>query len=376
MRVLFFLYDLETGGAQRQIAQLANGLAQKKFEVYVATIFAEGQFWDWLEKRGNVRLVSLCKDKPSLPWLKGLCLLCSPWNLRHVLRSNQIDVLYSVLYMTNVIAWISTRNLLQNRLIWGIRRTHTNMRWDRDLCFYLGRHLSRWVPILVANSKAGMTFHESAGYRAVRQVVIPNGIDTETFKPDPEKRKKLRAKWRIDEDQILIGIAGRISPEKGHKTFLNVAQQVSLIYPKVRFAIIGDGPLRYRQELETLACQCGLSDLLVWAGNCTDMVAVYNALDIVVHPSMGEGFPNVIAESMACGTPCIATDVGDSSSIIGNEGVIVRPQSRTELTQALIGMIENLDKYDSHAVRAHITSNFSLDRLIASTEHVIKSLKG
>ncbi len=110
---------------------------------------------------------------------------------------------------------------------------------------------------------------------------------------------------------------------KDHVTFLRAAAQIAKGSNALRFVCVGDGPSGYRRELQGRARGLGLTDRFVWAGKRTDMPAVYNALDILCQSSASEGFPNVIAETMACGVPCVATDVGDSARIVGGMGVIV-----------------------------------------------------
>src|SRR5712692_4540998 len=116
-------------------------------------------------------------------------------------------------------------------------------------------------------------------------IVIPNGIDTELFRPDKERGLRVRTGWGITENQKLIGIVARLDPMKDHRSFLKAASLLAGERADVRFVCVGDGPDDYRQELRALGQQLGLTDKIKWAERRDDMPAVYNALDILVSSS-------------------------------------------------------------------------------------------
>src|SRR5204863_5546517 len=104
---------------------------------------------------------------------------------------------------------------------------------------------------------------------------------------------------------------------------------------------VGSGPETYARELEQLGGELGIREKVIWAGPWADMPAVYNAFDIASSSSaFGEGFPNVVGEAMACGVPCVVTDVGDSAFIVGDTGKVVPPKQPERLAEALNWMIE------------------------------------
>ena len=203
---------------------------------------------------------------------------------------------------------------------------------------------------------------------------IPNGIDTEWFRSDPEARQRIRTEWGLTESEKLIGLVGRLDPMKDHPTFLRAAAMLSQERGDVRFVCVGDGPTDYRRELSALGKELGLTQRLIWAGVREDIPAVYNALDIVTSSSSyGEGFPNVVGEAMACEVPCVATDVGDSAWIVGETGVVVSPKDPEALAA---GWKTSLARHGSEMAleaRLRVEENFSVERLIEQTERAIWS---
>jgi len=196
-------------------------------------------------------------------------------------------------------------------------------------------------------------------------VVIPNGIDTDRFKPDPGRRAAQRSAWGLRGNQIAVGLVARLDPMKGHKIFLKAAQLAGSKNPEMRFFCVGSGP--QMQSLELIADELGLGDRLVFTGE-SEPVAALNALDIACSSSLwGEGFSNSIAEAMACGLPCIVTDVGDSGQIVGATGTVVPPGSATAIANAILRQAESLASHRADEPRARIIENFSMSMMVENT---------
>ncbi len=238
-------------------------------------------------------------------------------------------------------------------------------------CFF-----SRFADLIIVNSYAGRNYHLKHGFPEKKMVVIPNGIDTDYFKPDPAARAQKRAEWRIGEHEKLIGIVARLDPMKDHPTFLKAAALLAKEKEDVRFVCVGDGLERYKSKMKELSSELGLVGKIIWAGAHKDMNAVYNAMDILVSSSYGEGFPNVIGEAMACGVQCVVTDAGDSALIVGRTGAIAQSKSPDAL-KATIGL--TLEKMGGHEnekeiCRCRIVENFSLHALATKTDETLSIL--
>jgi len=202
-------------------------------------------------------------------------------------------------------------------------------------------------------------------------VVISNGIDTERFQPDSEAGAKVRSEWGISPNTILIGLVGRLNPMKDHPTFLKAAALLSKEMEDVHFVCVGVGEENYAKELYQLTDDLGIAEKIIWAGGRSDMPAVFNALNIACSSSSdGEGFPNVVGEAMACGVPCVVTDVGDSAWIVGDKGVVVPPKNPEALKTAINELIDktNLDDYNRLEIRQLIVEQFSVRQLVLKTK--------
>jgi glycosyltransferase involved in cell wall biosynthesis len=219
----------------------------------------------------------------------------------------------------------------------------------------------------VCCSRQASVVHQKLGYAAARFHLIANGYDLSYFQPDPEARVRIRRSWGIPDGEALIGFVARWDPQKDHANLFRALAK--LVY---RCVLIGDGMDDRNRELLSLIIRHHLDSRLILAGPRDDIPAVMNALDIHVLSSVSEAFPNVVAEAMSCGTPCVATDVGDSAKIIGETGWVVPAMEDDALAGAIhCALEERINTPDlwqdrRQACRRRIGECFSLEKMIRS----------
>ena len=360
IRIAFLIRRLDRGGAERQLLALAKGLARRNFDVTILTCYSGGVFTSELPEDAAIRLV--CLNKKSRWDVVGFVA-----RLVRTVRRLQPQLVHGYMGGANELSLVAA-HACGARCVWGLRssdfRGVPHNSTDRWL-FRLGALLSPLASRIIVNSHHGLAFHASQGYRRERLAVVPNGIDTDVFTILPSERARLRREWNVDGD-ILVGRPGRFDPYKDYPTFIKAAAILARSNPSLRFVCVGDGT--DDQKLRRMASDEGLSDRIIWAGGRSDMPVVYNALDICVSSSVSEGFPNVIAEAMACGTPCVATDAGDSAHIIGPTGIIVPSSDPAVLAAGIARLLSSRHRYSRDDVRRHIVANFSLDRLVANVQ--------
>lgn len=365
MKILFLIRSLTPGGAERQLVVLARGLRQRGHQVAVAIFYPGGALE--AELRGaQIPIYSLAKRGrwDVLGFLRRFVT---------TVRHYRPDVLHS--YLSNLVTVLVHPFLPSMKIVWGVRSSYMDFSrydWLFRVSYALECRLAHSADLIISNSHAGRRGHVADGYPENKMVVIANGIDTVRFCQKPEARGRIRAEWRIARDEELIGIVGRLDPMKDHETFLEAATLLARVRNTARFVCVGDGPPEYRAMLQARARALGLSDRTLWVGMRSDVPEVYNALDVLVNCSYGEGFSNVIGEAMACGVPCVATDVGDSRLIIGALGAVVPPKDPVALKR---GMEQVLDcRLPSSEIRRRIVQQFSLEILLRSTERELAAL--
>lgn len=362
MRILFLIRSLEPGGAERQLLLLAKGLADAGCVVQVLTFYNSSTKFN-ASDYGDVKITSL--DKKGR-WGLGRFL----FRLLKEVRIFSPTIIHGYLPTGNLLALIAkVIGLFRPKVVFGVRASTMDLSkfdWLAKLTYAAEKKLSMFADAVIANSEAGaLSFR-----RYNKQIhVIPNGIDTERFAPNTEARNRIRKAWALSPDSYVIGMVARIDPMKDHLTFISAAETLSKDFSNIRFVCIGTG------DMGELKAECSRRKILknfIFCGPKGNMEDYYNALDLLVLSSFGEGFPNVVAEAMSVGKPVVASDVGAVREIVGSSGAIIDVGSSDQLATACVKM-KHAGKRERE-VREVIVSRFTADKLVDRTLNVFRLL--
>ncbi len=373
-KILFLIRSLEIGGAERQLVELVRHLDRKRFEIQVVTFYDGGPLRPLLESLSGVQVTSLGK---ASRW----DLILFFWKLITLLRAYRPHVIQSFLDVPNSFNVLAGK-LVGARIVLGASASYVDFSrydWTARLVYKTGAFLSRFADRVIANSYAGEKYNIEHGYSAKKMTVIPNGIDTQTFQADRVAGARIRAKWGLEQANQVIGLVGRLDPMKDHPTFLQAAARVSERFPNSHFICIGRGPEVYRQEMQKLASSLLEPERVLWISDCPDqeLPSAYNAFDLLVSSSYGEGLPVVLGEAMSSEVPCIVTDVGDSAFAVGETGIAVPPKNPELLADAICKMLE-MSKVErlalGQAARQRVLEHFSIEKMASAYEAVFEKL--
>lgn len=369
LRILFVIRSLGVGGAERQLAILAIGLRARGHDVTVCTTYDGGERAEEL-RAGHVRMISLGKRSRWDAWRTVAGLI-------RVTRDVRPDVVHGYMPTSNLLSTVAGF-ITRRSVVWGVRASVVDWSaydWLARASFRATSLLSRQPALIICNSVAGLEFHARHGYPRERMRHIPNGIDPSRFRPDAAARARQRAAWGVVAHESLIGIVARLDRMKDHGTFLDAARRLVDTGFPARFVCIGAGDARYASALRERAAALGLDERLRWIDDAPDLVAAYNALDVHVSATrLGEGFSNVIGEAMACGVPCVATDVGDATAIIGDTGRLVPPGDSDAIARACRELLSSQPRAVGIRARARIEREFGVERLVLRSETALRSV--
>ncbi len=367
MKILFLIRSLEYGGAESQLVVLARGLHKLGIDVSVAVFYSGGPFAEDLRAAG-VRIIPLGKRHR---WDNFRFF----WRLRNLVVKEQPDIIHSYLVVQNLITALLKLSGCKSKVVWGVAASYMDFSqydWTASVSFRASMLMSRWADLIISNSHAGRTYHIRNGYPAERMTVIPNGIDTGRFAPNKEIGMQVRKGLGLDSAECIIGTVGRLDPMKDYPNLIRAAAEVVKTHPDAKFVCFGNGPRAHQQYLLQLCEQHGVPRTFIWAGARRDIENVYNAFDIMVLASLGEGLPNVLIEAMACGIPCVATDVGDSRLLLADMGQIVPPKDPNALAAAICAMMKS--KPAAASIRQRIIDEFSVEVLVRRTLSTLENL--
>jgi glycosyltransferase involved in cell wall biosynthesis len=359
LRVTHLISDLDTGGAELMLARLINACRSNDIEQDVISLSTSGPVGERIAKQGvAVHALGLDLRRPNP---------LSVFALIRVLRKLQPDVLQTWLYHADLAGIIAGRVSRVRTILWNIRCGELDPRDHAPSLTPLLRALafaSRWPAAVICNSEAGRLAHERLGYTPRRWDILPNGFDTEEFRPSGQARADLRRHLGIDERTNVIGMLARYHPMKDHETFLRSAALVARSAHEVHFVAAGRG-VDAAPAVHEMVCQLDLVGRVTLWPESGDPSGFLSGLDVAVSSSYSEAFPNVVGEAMACETPCVATDVGESAAIVGEAGAIVPPADPPALAEAICRLLE-LDRTAraslGRAARRRIETEFSLEQ--------------
>ncbi|MDQ6212780.1 glycosyltransferase family 4 protein [Achromobacter insolitus] len=377
LRVLHIITGLGQGGAESVLFRLAT-YPEANVEHVVVSLTDEGIYGERLRAAGvAVHVLGMKRGRVSLGGFLAL---------RALIAAERPDAVQTWMYHADLIGGLAARLAGVRAIAWGIRNSGEHLeRSSRSARIVLRACalLSGRIPkAIVCAAQKSAERHADKGYDRARMVVIANGYDLSRYAPNAEARSRVRAQWGVPQDVPAIGCVARWDPLKDHANLLRAI--AALVRDGrdagLRCVLIGRGMDTDNAELGALVDKLGLRDRLVLAGPSDDVPAAMNGLDLHVLSSCAEGFPNVVAEAMACGVYCVVTDVGDAAYIVGDAGVVVPPEQPEALARGIETALREVAargrERAGEAGRARVLENFDIARMVQSYTAVWRRISG
>jgi glycosyltransferase involved in cell wall biosynthesis len=277
------------------------------------------------------------------------------------------------MYHADLLGSIAARILGIKAIVWGIRHSTLEPSKTKKSTILIAKLLSRlssWLPARIAVcAESAMDEHEALGYDRDKMCFIPNGYDLADFNSRIEEARSLRAKWGVASNIALIGTVGRYHPDKDYNNFLLALAILHARNIPLSCVFVGTNLDNNNKELVEKIKSLRLEESVVLLGQRMDIPAVMSALDLHILSSACEGFPNVVAEAMACETPCVVTDVGDAAYIVGDTGWVVPPHDPKALADSIQQALYMKEQPKWHqlcvSARARIEQEFGIEKMVA-----------
>ena len=369
VRVIHIIPDLEIGGAETALYMLLSLLDRNGIEPSVVCLGDMGEIGRDIDALGvPVHTIGMRSGVSSLKKIRKLILL---------LNGLKPDIIQGWMYHGNLLATFASF-FIHRRIpvLWNVRGpgTYLSRRFKNMSIYWLTSCFSRFPLRIINNSKASAETHERMlNYPSDRWVIIPNGFDTEVFKPNSASRDKLRFSLNLAPTATLIGHVARYDPMKDHSIFLTAAARLLMDGADVQFVMIGPDVDQNNGELVQMIRELGLWERVHLFGARRDLPFLMPGFDIGCLSSYGEGFPNVIGEMMSCGVPCVVTDVGDCAEMVGDTGKIVPSRDHVCLAAALKEMVDlGMEERCNLGIEARqrVIQKFSLEAVVRQYEQL------
>jgi glycosyltransferase involved in cell wall biosynthesis len=330
IKVMHVITTLGPAGAETMLCRVASAMDGSRFKNEVVSLTGILDQAERMQAIGvRVRTLGMKASVPN----PLLVLRLAQW-----IRASKPDLIQTWMYHANFVGAFAARLAGNVPVVWGIHDSGLDSSMGNRRTMLVNRAcalLSRkYAARIVCCSEASLRLHKGLRYAAEKLEVIPNGFDVEEFKPDPAAHASLREELGIPAETLLIGIAARFHPHKDHHNFIEAAARLHKELPAVHFLLCGLDITWQNSQLAEWIKAVGLRDRCHLLGVRQDVSRLFAGMDIATTASRCEAFPIAIGEAMACGTPCVVTDVGDSSLIVGETGTVVPPGDPHALAEA------------------------------------------
>ncbi len=359
IRVCQVVTDFLSGGLERIVVSLINNLDRKKYKPYFICLDQKGTLFDQIELDGVE--YEIYSRKAGIDWRLIL-------EVRKFLKENEIDIvhghnLYPLVYGGYAARLLPNRPKMvyteQNQIYsaskrdwWGFKLYIKNA----DIILPVSDDLKKYLI---------ETMHVKGDMR-----VLYNGIDGHRYvKTDSSE---LRDEYNIKPDELVIGTAVVISPQKAIHIMIDAFLKVSKQFEKVKLVIAGGGPLR--EKMIAYASKLGLSERIVFPGYQSDVPKLLSLYDVFLLSSVHEGHPLCLLEALSAGIPVVTTDVGGCAEIVIDKenGFVVDSEDSESFASRILTILNDseLRQKMSENGKKRFWDKFSLEKMVSDHEKI------
>lgn len=360
MIVLAVIGNLGYGGAERQLIELSNAIDKNKCEFHIAVLSDHKPLASFMEEK-ECRLHVIPK--------KNAYDFAVVIKLFRLIKKLNADIVQGFLIDAEIAARLA--GFFTQKPVIGSERNSTHV--YKKIHSLLLKLTKNMIVCCVANNHAGVTFHKNyfklpeSKYR-----VIHNGVNIQRF--HPRKAEELRTEVGLSPKDRVVGIFGSFKRQKNHELFFRGMKRVVDGNENIKVVVVGsriqegdESNDSYGKMIYNLVDILDIRNHCIFLGSREDVERYYNLCDVTVLTSLFEGTPNVALESMACGVPVVATDVGDNAVVIPHKkaGFIFKLGDELALAEYVSRLIgdERLRKKYAEEARTWVLEKFSIQRM-------------
>ena len=371
IKIIHIITSLNMGGAENMLFKTITN-SNRNFKHKVISLKKNGIF----EKRLNNKGI----DVISFNFEKKLFFIYEIYKLITYLRKNNSNIIHGWMYHGCLMSFVASF-LLKNKttFIWNIRQTVYKLRYEKvatTIIILILALFSHFPNKIIFNSKISMKQHNKLGFTKKNNLYIPNGFDVKNYRYSEIYRDEIRKKFNVKPHNFFIGMINRFHPMKGHNTFFESAKLIQQVDKNFVFLIAGKG-VPHNSKISKFLQKMPYPQNFFLVDQIDDIIPYFSAIDLYINSSSwGEGFSNLIGESLLCKTPCIATDIGDNSNIIEDKAFIVPPNNPKALSNAILRYFNNKyynNKNLKNIIREKIVNRYNIVNITYIYDELYKS---
>lgn len=368
--ILHIITGLSDGGAEAVLYRLCQ--FDKENRHIVISLMDRGKYGPLLEK---INVEVYCLNMPS-----GKMRLNSLLRLFQLIRQFKPNAVQTWMYHADLIGGLVARCAGVKNVIWGVHHTTLVKGESKRSTIFIAKlnaFISYFIPRrIIYCAEKSRQVQESIGFNSRIGQVVPNGYNVDDFIPNFASGIDFRNKNKIASIDFLVGHVGRFHPFKDYPTLIKTIGILKKSKYRIRVVMVGKELNDENKNLQELINESYCKESMLLLGRRDDIPSVMNGLDLFILSSVSEAFPNVLNEAMACGTPCVTTDVGDAAVIVGKAGWVVPAKNPQALAKAVLEAVE--EKINTpqawqerkQVCRQRIVDNFSIEKMVSGYHNV------
>jgi len=358
-KIVMIITSLSCGGAETVLYELTKKLSKYDLDLHIISLSGKGVIYEKIKKLDIP--ISVVSNK------SGPLIVFSFIKLFFLLRKIKPEVVHTWMYHADLFGGMIAKLANVDKIVWSLHNTNL----DKDKTKLTTRLVvktcslvSSWLPsYIVSCSFQSSLVHIEIGYPKEKITVIPNGFNLSEYYPRPGARQLILSELNIPKNSFLVGLMARFDPVKNHIGLIESAATLCKNNSNIYFIFAGQGVDSSNKYLTSIIDDLNLNSKIHMLGYRSDMPYLISSLDLLVSSSHGEAFPLVVGEAMSCEVPCVVTDVGDSSYLVGNTGKVVKADDIDDLANAIEYMFQMKTEdrqYLGKIARHRIIENFDI----------------
>ena len=362
-KIVHIISGLKSGGAERSLFNICNSNISDYFIQSVICLGDKAIYGDKLEELGvEVYYLNFKNNNKLFAFI----------NFKNIIKKISPDIVQGWMTHGNF-ASVLAYFILSGRpsLFWNIRQTVYKLKHEYILTrflFLINILLSRLPNGIISNANISIKQLIKFGYKNDSFILIPNGFDTNYWKPDHNLRQIERNKLKFNENDFVLGYVGRYHPMKNIKLLLEAFHKLSQQNSKIKLVIVGQNLNNYNIKEKSSIDMIPQNQISI-IDNTEDVKKYYNIFDLLILCSAwGEGFPNVLGEAMSSELCCISTPVGDTPDILEDVGYLVPLDDVDFLIEKVKNCMDNPEELNKlgRKARIKILNQYSMEKTINS----------